>query len=79
MMGESESLVRSTRADAILAALRTTDSDRLYVHQPDGIGYFGWIDFVYGNGCDVLSDNTVNLELYLKPISELADQLESSL
>lgn len=35
----------------------------------------GWIALVFGNGPDVISDYTTNLEETLKPVTEYADSL----
>ena len=79
--GEEETVVRSTDAGEIAAAMMTTDEDYLYVHSPgDGAQHRGWVRFVYGNdGPDVINDYTVNLEAVLRKTNELAEQLNEEM
>lgn len=76
--GDREVIVKSRDAEAIVAATRRTDEDMLYL--ADGPGqlpsrnYFGWVRLIYGNGADVISDYTTNLEALLKPINEWVNQ-----
>lgn len=37
----------------------------------------GWVYLVFGNGCDLISDYTVNLEDFLKNVNELSDKLSN--
>ena len=39
-------------------------------------GYNYWVRLVPGNGADVLSDYTTNLETVLKPVNEFAEQFQ---
>jgi hypothetical protein len=67
----------SSDADAVMAAMFSTDDDSLHIRK-DG-ERIGWVWFIYGNsGWDVISDYTVNLEDLLKGASELAESLEPS-
>jgi hypothetical protein len=71
---EEFTLKRSRDKASILAAMFTTDDDRLYLHKPGEapaenepsnrlLHYHGWVWFVYGNGgWDVISDYTCNLQ-----------------
>ena len=43
--------------------------------KPKG-GYNYWVRLVPGNGADVLSDYTTNLETVLKPVNEFAEQFQ---
>jgi hypothetical protein len=75
--GEEVTLKRSTDAEAIFKALRTTDDDYLFVHRGEEKPRCGWVRFVYGNdGYDVISDYTVNLEDVLSPVNDYAGTLE---
>lgn len=53
---------------------------RVYVHDQDedhGIpegGYKMWVKLVPGNGADIISDYTTNLEKVLKPVNDFAAQ-----
>jgi hypothetical protein len=73
--GEDYPLKKSTDAEAIFAAMFSTDDDRLFLRKDDKI--VGWVWFIYGeSGWDVINNYTVNLEDVLKGASELAEQLE---
>ena len=82
--GDENVLEHSRDADAVLAAMFSTDEDRLYVSSgpESGISH-GWILFIYGNdGFDVVSDYTTNLESILAPIvgidaASLSSRIES--
>lgn len=66
----------------IMDELLSCDDEYLRVYRKEGdkSRFFGWIHFVYGNdGYDVISDNTVNLEEFIKPASDLADQLADAM
>lgn len=58
------------------------DGGGLFVYAaPDGgekpdEGYNYWVRLVLGNGADVISDHTVNLETVLKPVNEFAAQFQ---
>ena len=59
--GEEVAISRSTDYDAIIAAMFSTDSDTLIVRDPHALKpRLGVILLVYGNGRDVISDNTDN-------------------
>lgn len=74
--GEEITVRRSTDRKAILAAMRTTDDDYLYVYQ-GADKKIGWVRFVYGNdGPDVICDYTTNLEAALKPVNDYATTFE---
>jgi len=81
--GEETTLKRSTDAEAIFAAMRTTDDDYLFVYKPDAPGdgsgekgCFGWVRFIYGNsGWDVINDYSTNLEQALKRTDALTDEM----
>ena len=73
--GEEDAIENSTDAEAIIAAMFSTDDDRLYFRKENEV--IGWVWFIYGNsGWDVISDYTVNLEELLKGASALAESLE---
>lgn len=40
-------------------------------------GYNYWVRLVAGNGADVISDYTTNLETVLKPVNDFAKQFQS--
>ena len=67
-----------------MAAMFTTDEDRLWFSRPEDENLkgspernHGWVYFVYSNdGHDVISDYTTNLEGLLKKANLLADKYE---
>lgn len=75
--GEETTLERSTDAAAIFAALSSTDQDTLYAHKPDGRRSF--VQLVWGNGTDVISDYGMSLDEIITPTNFLADQLAEGL
>jgi len=63
--GEETTLERSSDEAAIFAAMASTDEDRLLFwlpNSPEGAGRDGWVRLIYGNDCDVISDNTTDAE-----------------
>jgi hypothetical protein len=79
--GGGIALPKSTNADDILAAMRTTEEDYLLVHTP-GSGYRrdGWVRFIYGNeDHEVINDYTVNLEPVMVKINEMIDKYMEAL
>lgn len=57
-------------------AIFNLDEARLFLSK-NGEGH-GWVYLVFGNdGFDLVSDYTVNLDGFLKPVMELADRLEN--
>jgi hypothetical protein len=71
--GEEYPLKSSTDKDAILDAMFSTDADHLYLTKGNRRG---WVYLVYGNGCDVISDYTLNIENTLDGARSLSDRLE---
>lgn len=75
--GEEITVRRSVDRGTILAAMFTTDEDRLIFHKTDTKpfhGSDGWVFFVYGNdGYDVVNDYTTNLEEVMTAANKLAD------
>lgn len=76
--GEDTPLENSTDKAAILAAMRSTDEDYLILKKAIGANKFlaGWVRFVFGNECSVISDYTMNIEAVVKGAEALADTLE---
>lgn len=79
--GEEYPIKRATDEAAILAAMFSTDVDRLLVRKVGaerGAPPLGWVLFVYGNdGVDVISDYTESLEPLMRGINEWVDTLEA--
>lgn len=76
--GEAFTLSKSRDAKALIAALFTSDDDRLFVRTAPGEAHFGWVWLVYGNsGWDLVSDYTTNLEAALKPVFAWIDNNET--
>lgn len=72
--GEEETVKRSSDRTEVLKALRTTDEDYLIVHR-DGLKD-GWVRLIYGNGIDLISDYTTNLEEELEPVNEFVNRMD---
>jgi hypothetical protein len=77
--GEETTLTACTDPAAILAAMFSTDEDYLHARRNTGPDRFlhGWVRFIYGNDCDVISDYTTNLDPYLKKTTTLVQELSS--
>lgn len=74
--GEDETYKMSS-AKAVLAAMFTTDEDRLFMWNPANGKCVGWVYFVYGNdGWDVISDYTTNLEPIMAEANKISKQYE---
>lgn len=63
----------TTKRRTILKELFATSDEHLLCYKEGK--RVGWVYFVYGNGTDVVSDNTTNLDGVLKGAQELADRL----
>jgi hypothetical protein len=66
-------LQKSRDIVAITKAMFSTDEDRLLLDNNDG-KRCGWVYLVWGNGADIISDYTTNLEDVLKPAQAIADR-----
>lgn len=74
--GEETTLECSSSERAIMAALMTTDEDRLLIHRAGEAERFGWVHLVYGNdGYDVVNDYTTNLKTIMEGAIALAKSL----
>lgn len=80
--GEETTVIRSTDADVICAALGTTDEDTLRCRKPAAPGVPAqaaavWL--IYGNEpWEVIADHSVSLTDVLKPAEAVADEIEAS-
>ena len=64
-----------TTDDGLKLGLFDRDYAMLSVYQVGG-PYKGWVRLVFGNsGWDLISDYSVNLEEFLKPVDEIAKLL----
>lgn len=74
--GEETTLTCSTDEVAIFAAMSSTDEDRLLLSTGGRVeGWVAWIRLIYGNGADVISDNTTNIpEAVFERANELAER-----
>ena len=71
--GEAYALKRSTDQTKIMAAIMSTDEDRLDVWKGDKM--IGWALLIYGNdGWDVICDYTTNLEPLMADCNAVADK-----
>ena len=59
-VGDSEEwpVMRSTNPEEIIEATRSTDQDCLLFHRAADKTCIGYVDLVYGNGIDVISDHS---------------------
>jgi hypothetical protein len=74
-----ENTYKGTDADAILAAMFTTDEDYLFLYLPALANRSGkadgWVRFIYGNdGWDVICDYTTNLEHLMNNVNAISDK-----
>lgn len=67
--GEFAQVDRTDNADAILAGMWLTDEDYLAVQMKDSTNR-SFVDLIYGNGADLISDHGVYLEKVLEPVLE---------
>lgn len=72
--GEEIVLQYSTDVPAILAAMFSTDEDYLLVHDRKSGRSRGWVRLLHGNGVDMISDYTINLESAIKDANDFAEQ-----
>lgn len=80
--GEITTLIESTDRQAILDAMRSTDSDSLIVTwQPvgDRKRKRSFVQLIYGNGIDLISDYGISLDFVMISVTEAVNQLEESL
>lgn len=74
--GEELSGERTRDVGAFLAECFATDVTNLYVYADgENSPAQGWVQFIHGNGVDVISDNTVNLNPALRAAEQLAERL----
>lgn len=74
--GEETTVKRSQDWAAILAAMATTEEDWLRLHREGD--RTGWVTLVYGNGIDLISDYTTNLEEVMAPLNAYVETLEAA-
>lgn len=67
-------LRESIDQDEVLGVMFTTGHDVLAFKHPR-TGFHGWVKLVYGNGSEVVADNTPALESVLDGATNLADEL----
>lgn len=58
---------------AVMAEVFATEETYFYAYQGDACTGFVW--FVHGNGCDVITDSSTALDPVLQAASDLADSL----
>ncbi|NMZ71361.1 hypothetical protein SAMN05216370_0126 [Pseudomonas peli] len=71
--GEEFATEKTTDLATIMAEVFATEETYLYAYRGDAKAGFVW--FVHGNGCDVMADNSTNLESVLQAASDLAETL----
>lgn len=74
----SDTIVQSTDAAAIVAELNQCDVEYLLVHQAGSnrFEHMGWVELIYGNdGHDLIANYTNSLEPLLAGAEALADQI----
>lgn len=78
--GGDEAEYRGRDLDALLAEMMATDEDVLNVVLDDGKHITqGWVSLIYGNGIDVISDYTVNLEQHMAEADRVRGAIEEDL
>lgn len=79
--GDDDELPAFTTDRAVIeAAMFASDEDRVMVRAPadaNGHSWRGWVLLIYGNGIDVISDYTVNLEVPLTPVFGMVNAIEA--
>lgn len=71
--GEETTLQRSSGPAAIKAAMFTTGEDYLLVWPAGSHSqqrHTGWVHLIYGNGEDVISDYSTNIEALVAPTND---------
>lgn len=77
--GEETTLTHSKDMLQITQAMFSTDEDYLLVYRPFGQErHFGWVRLIHGNGRDIISDYTVNLETCLHGANAFVEMLEAA-
>lgn len=64
----------TTKVSEIMAECFATDSTVFRVYGSDG-KQAGWVQFIHGNGIDVIHDYTCNLDSIMQPVSEYSETL----
>jgi len=72
--GEETTVKRSRDRDEIIGALWTTGEDYIIPHEANG-ARAGFVWLIHGNGVDVISDYSENLEPVLAPVNAFAETL----
>lgn len=72
--GETTVLRNNFKLTLIMGAMGSTDEDVLFVRRG---AERGWVRFIWGNDCDVISDHTVNLDEVLSGAYALANLLSN--
>lgn len=67
--GEKPELKNSTNRKEILKTMNQTGIDEIVLRDKDE-KHLGWIQLVYGNDWDLVSDYSVALEEMLKPVND---------
>ena len=75
--GEERITIRGDDPKVILAAMFSTDEDYVLFVQSNG-KESGLVRLIYGNGVDVISDYTTNLEAVVSGANALAERLAQS-
>lgn len=75
--GDTAELFCSIDADEIYKELAASDQDELVMRNNATGTKSGWVRLVWGNGVDVISDYTTNLEKVLADANALACEIDS--
>lgn len=70
-------LKKSSSYRSVMSAIMSTDSDEFRLRNEAG-DIVGWVQFIYGNGADVLTNSSDNelTKRILKPAEDLAESLQ---
>lgn len=75
--GEDFDLSRSTDVEAIMDATFAVDEATLFMHTLPKTP-IGWVSLVHGNGVDIISDWTTNLDYCVDPATIYAERLRET-
>jgi hypothetical protein len=71
--GEEFAIMNSDNLTAIMKETWTTDEDMIYAYDKATGKAVGWVSLIYGNGADLISDYTFNLEQAMTPALKYAE------
>lgn len=73
-----EPVKRSREIEEIIEAVFAVDESRIYIHDSrykSPINPFAWVDIIGGNGPDLFTDYSTNIETIMEPVNDYAESL----